>query len=91
MMPSRAANAADELRALLRSGDLPRLGLVDVGMGSRLTFELAVRVTLTDLARLTALAHDGHTVEADRWHQLAADLKRLHRMAVQARGPSVCE
>jgi hypothetical protein len=85
MISSTAARAADELRALLRDDALPRLGLVDVGKGSRLTFELAVRVTLTDLARLTARANTGHEVVADRWHQLGEDLERLHRMALAAR------
>ena len=85
MISADATNQAGELRALLRAGALPRLGLVDVGKGSRLAFELAVRVTLTDLARFTALARAGHVVAADRWHQVGDDLDRLHRMAVAAR------
>ena len=85
MLASNALQWADELRPLLRDGALPRLGLVDVGKGSRLSFELAVRVTLTDLARLTARANTGHEVAADRWHQLGEDLERLHRMIIAAR------
>ena len=81
MLKSRALHWADELRALLRDGALPRLGIVDVGMGSRLTFELAVRLTLADLARLTHLTDAGHAVETDRWKQLTEDIERLHRMA----------
>ena len=91
MIPPRAAHAADELRALLRDGALPRLGMVDVGMGARLSFESAVRVTLTDLAHLTARHDAGHDVGAARWHQLGKDLERLHRMAVAARGSSIRE
>ena len=89
MISADATNQADELRALLRAGVRPRLGLVDVGKGSRLAFELAVRVMLTDLARFTALARGGHVVEADRWHQVGDDLDRLHRMAVAARAGRV--
>jgi hypothetical protein len=87
MISSTATHAADELRALLRDGALPRLGLVDVGQGSRLTFDLAVTATLGDQARLTSRAATGHEVAAERWHQLGEDLERLHRMAVSARGP----
>ena len=65
MSPSDATRAADELRTLLRDGALPHLGLVDVGLGARLPFEMAVRVTLNDLARLTALADGG--VDTARW------------------------
>jgi hypothetical protein len=46
---------------------------------------MAVRVTLNDLARLTALADDSHWVEADRWDQIGEDLLRLRRMAIAAR------
>ena len=84
-IPPEAVRAADELRALLRSGALPRLGLVDVGGGSRLAFELAVRATLNDLDRLTARARGGQVVEARRWRLLGDDLLRLHGMAAQAR------
>ena len=76
--------AAQELRALLREGGLPRLGLVDVGKGARLSFESAVRVTLGDLARFAAWEDAGREVEAERWRQLAEDLARLHGMAVTA-------
>jgi hypothetical protein len=55
-----------------------------VGKGSRLSFELAVRVTLADLTRFTHSAAAGHGVEASRWHQLGEDLERLHRIAVTA-------
>jgi hypothetical protein len=85
MTPARATRAANELSALLRAGALPRLGLVDVGQGSRLTFELAVGVTLTDLDRLTTRVNAGHVVDAGRWHQLGEDLERLYRMAITAR------
>ncbi len=81
-----AARAAEELRALLRAGGLPRLGAVDVGKGSRLPFESAVRVTLADLARFAAWEHAGRDVAAARWRQLGEDLARLHRMAVAAHG-----
>jgi hypothetical protein len=73
---------ADELRALLRDDALPRLGFVDVGKGSRLTFELAVRSTLADLTRLTQMMDAGHVVGADRWRQLGGDIERLHGMAI---------
>ena len=86
MIPSDATQAADELRALLRDGALPPLGLVDVGLGARLPFEMAVRVTLNDLARLTARADDGRWFDADRWDQIFDDLVRLHRMAITAPG-----
>ena len=85
-IPSRPTDAAVALRALLRAGALPRLGLVDVGGGSRLSFELAVRATLTDLDHVMARAQGDPTVEADRLQQLCEDLDRLHRMAVAARG-----
>jgi hypothetical protein len=81
MRTSKVLHRADELRALLRDGALPSLGIVDVGMGSRLSFELAVRITLADLARLTHLTVAGHAVAADRWKQLSEDIERLHRMA----------
>lgn len=81
-----AIHQADELRALLRAGTLPPLGLVGVGKGSRLRFELAVRVTLNDLARFAASALAGRDVAADRWQQLGEDLDRLHGMAVTALG-----
>ena len=61
-IPPEGVRAADELRALLRSGALPRLGLVDVGGGSRLAFELAIRATLNDLDRLTARERGGQVV-----------------------------
>ena len=80
-----ATRQADELRALLQAGALPRLGLVDVGMGSRLAFELAVRSTLYDLARLAARADAGHPVDARRWHRLGEDVERLHRLTIAAR------
>jgi hypothetical protein len=85
MLASKAIHAANELRALLHDEALPRLGLVDVGKGSRLTFELAVGVTLTDLDRLTARVNAGQVVHAGRWHQLGEDLERLYRMVVTAR------
>jgi hypothetical protein len=81
-IPSAAIHAADDLRVLLRAGALPRLGLVEVGMGSRLSFELAVSVTLADLVRFAAWEDAGCEVAADRWHQLGDDLERLHRMSV---------
>ena len=81
MRASKVLHWADELRALLRDDALPSIGIVDVGMGSRLTFELAVRITLADLARLTHLKDAGHAVAASRWQQLAEDIERLHRMA----------
>jgi hypothetical protein len=87
MLVPQVLRRADELQALLRDGALPSLGLVDVGMGSRLAFELAVRVTLADLARLTHLTEAGHAVRADRWTQLRVDIERLHRMAFAAPPP----
>jgi len=36
MLTSRALHWADELRAFLRDGAPPSVGIVDVGMGSRL-------------------------------------------------------
>ena len=83
---AQAIHQADELRALLRDEALPNLGIVDVGKGSRLTFALAVAVTLADLTRLTLLADTGHPVGPDRWRQLGEDLERLHRMAITALG-----
>jgi hypothetical protein len=91
MISPAAVRAAEELRALLFEGRLPDLGAVDVGKGSRLPFESAVRVTLADLARFTAREATGRDVEAERWHQLGEDLKRLHRMAVEAYGSSIRE
>ena len=85
MLPPEWVRAAEELRALLLASRLPRLGLVDVGMGSRLSFEAAVRVTLADLARFTAWEHVGRAVDAERWRQLSEDLERLHQMTVAAR------
>jgi hypothetical protein len=82
MITPEAARAAEELRARLLEDRLPRLGAVDVGKGSRLPFESAVRVILADLARFTAWERAGQDVDADRWHQLGEDLERLHRMAV---------
>ena len=81
MRASKVLHWADELRALLRDGALPSLGIVDVGMGSRLSFELAVRITLADLARLTHQMDAGHAVAADRWKQVSEDIERLHQMA----------
>lgn len=89
MISPEAMRAAAELRALLRAGALPRLGLVDVGMGARLSFESAVRVTLADLARFTARHDAGHDVSAARWCQLDEDLERLHRMTTAAHGTGV--
>ena len=82
MIPAEAVHAADELAGLLHDGRLPWLGLVDVGKGSRLAFELAVRATLADLHRFTTWKHTGHAVAAERWRQLGDDLMRLHRMAL---------
>jgi hypothetical protein len=70
------------LQTLLRDDRLPHLGLVDVGKGSRLSFELAVRVTLADLARLGGLPKNDDRIKADRWRRACEDLERLHRMAV---------
>ena len=84
MLSPEAARAAEGLRALLHRGGLPRLGAVDVGKGSRLSFESAVRVTLADLARFTTWERAGRAVDADRWRQLVEDLARLHRMAATA-------
>jgi hypothetical protein len=81
MNSSRAIRAADELQAMLREGTLPRLGLVDVGMGARLPLEMAVRVTLADLARTAARVDPNQEREVTRWEQLLADLERLHHMA----------
>lgn len=87
MLAPQVLHWADELQALLRDGALPSLGLVDVGMGSRLAFELAVRITLADLARLTHRMDSGQAVGADRWQQLHEDIERLHRMAFAAPPP----
>jgi hypothetical protein len=84
MLSLEAVRVVEVLRALLLKSRLPQLGIVDVGMGSRLSFESAVRVTLADLARFTAWEHVGRDVDADRWCQLSEDLVRLHRMAVGA-------
>jgi len=84
-LSATATVRAGELRALLRAGALPRLGLVDVGLGSRLSFELTVRATLNDLARLAARADAGSAVGPYRRRLLCADLERLHRLAVTAR------
>ena len=54
MLSPEWMRTVEALRALLLANRLPRLGIVDVGMGSRLSFEAAVRVTLADLARFTA-------------------------------------
>jgi hypothetical protein len=81
MIASEAMHQAGELRALLRDGALPSLGIVDVGKGSRLSFELAVRVTLAELTRLTHVADASHPAGPDRWHQPGDDLERLQRMA----------
>jgi hypothetical protein len=83
-VPPEAIRAADGLRTRLRDGALPCVGLVDVGKGSRLSFELAVRVTLSDLVRFTTWGEAGHEVGPDRWQQLGEDLKRLYRTAVMA-------
>jgi hypothetical protein len=83
-VPPAAIRAAGDFRALLRAGVLPRLGLTDVGSGSRLVFELAVRATLNELARFAALARGGHVVAAKRWRLLGEDLLRLHRIAAGA-------
>ena len=82
MLPPEAIRAADELRTLRRDEALPRLGLVDLGEGSRLTFQLAVGVVLSDLARFTAWERAGRRVEPRRWQRLSADLVRLHWIAV---------
>ena len=81
---ARAMRQAGELRTLLRDGALPHLGIVDVGAGSRLSFALAVGVTLADLARFTAWEQAGREVDAARWRQLGDDLERLHRLATSA-------
>lgn len=81
MNSSRAIRAADELQAMLREGTLPRLGPVDVGMGAQLPLEMAARVTLADLARVTARVDPNQ----ERWEQLLADLERLHHMATAGR------
>ena len=88
-LSASAIHAADELRALRRDAALPSLGLVDVGMGSRLSFDLAVAVTLADLHRFIAWDRAGRPVGHRRWRQLNSDLERLHRMAVAAPGPQV--
>jgi hypothetical protein len=77
-------HAADDLWTLQRDEALPRLGLVDVGGGARLAFDLAVGLTLADLARFKAWERTGRRVEPERWSQLGADLLRLHRMATSA-------
>jgi hypothetical protein len=82
MLSAPSARYASELRTLLEAGALPDRGLVDVGMGARLSFELAVRVTLADLTRFVRWRAAGRVVGADRWRQLSADLERLHAMAV---------
>jgi hypothetical protein len=84
MITRREARAADDLRALLRDEALPRLGLVDVGGGSRLAFELAVGATLAELDRLAAWERAGRPVDPGRWRQIGSDLVRLHRMATSA-------
>ena len=81
MNSSRAICAADELQAMLREGTLPRPRLVDVGMGARLPLEMAVRVTLADLARTAARVDPNQEREVTRWEQLLADPERLHHMA----------
>jgi hypothetical protein len=70
-----------ELDMLLRAELLSDLGLVDVGGGSHLGFELAVRFTLSELARLAALENDGCRTDPSRWDQLKDDVERLHRLA----------
>jgi hypothetical protein len=82
MIPAEARDAAMRLEGLLRDDALPPLGLVDVGMGSRLSFELAVRVTLADLRRFTRWERAGRAVATERWRRLGDDLVRLHRMAI---------
>jgi hypothetical protein len=88
-MPSDATRAANELRALLRDDALPNRGLVEVGAGSILAFELAVRATLTNLDFLAARANACHPVDEDRRRQLEEDLTRLHSMAVATASLSV--
>jgi hypothetical protein len=83
-MPSEAIRAANDLRALLRDDVLPHLGLVAVGQGSLLAFELAVRATLNDLARIDARVDSGHRVDAGRRRRLEEDLARLHSMVLAA-------
>jgi hypothetical protein len=89
MIPTDAMHAADELAGRLREGALPRLGFVDVGKGSRLQFEPAVRLTLGDLARFTRWERTGRAVPAERWDQLGADLTRLHRLSRGPQSPRV--
>ena len=83
MITSKALRRAHAPRARLRDGTRPSLGIVHVGNGSRLTFELVVRIALADLTRFTRATDTGREVEADRWQQLSEDLGRLHRMAFE--------
>ena len=86
MISCRAIQQCNELWTYLREDRLPVLGFVDVGKGSRLAFELAVRLTLTELARLTALMNAGGHVDPERWQLICADLDRLHAMATSSQG-----
>ena len=86
MLSLRAVHTADQLRALRRDGALPPLGVVDVGPGARLGFELAVNTTLSDLDRLVGLARDGRAIDLQRLYRVEEDFARLHRMAVAANG-----
>src|SRR5215212_9252813 len=88
MTAARTLDRADELLALLRADDLPDLGLVAIGQGSRLPLEMAVRVTLTELARLERLSAAGCETDPARWQQLGEDVERLHHLLGTAPGPS---
>jgi hypothetical protein len=91
MIATRALDRADELLALLQTDTVPDLGIVDVGQGSRLPIEMAVRVTLTDLARLERLSAAGCETDPARWRQLAGDVEHLHRLIGAAlRSPRQC-
>jgi len=87
MLSRVAAEHARELRALLASGTLGRIGAVDLGGGVSLRLDHAVRITLGDLDDLAAQALAGLDVDADRWQQLGEDVAYLHRLARPGQPP----
>ncbi len=86
MITETTARHVVELRTWLDAGLLPNLGPIDTDRYFFATAEVAARVILADLERLTGLQAIG-TVPQRRWRTLEDDIEHLHR-AISAARPS---
>ena len=66
MVSENAARCADELREMLETGVLARLGRVLLDHSDVLHFDVAVKITLADLAHLIFLKQRGDDVSPGR-------------------------